>query len=260
MRRREFITLLGGAAAWPLAARAQQAERVRKVGVLINSTATPEQRANLAAFQQTLQQLGWTVGRNVQMDIRLAEGDPRRNSQTRERVGRTGSGRHCCGRRCRDAAVTAGECHHTDRVQQCCRPGRRRLRQEHGAAGRQCHRLHSIRIQLEREMAVTLKEIEPRLTRVAVLRDATVASGIGQFAVIQSVASSLGVGDERHRRARPRRDRGPTSRIGARRPWRPDSARQRVGSRSPRTRSSRWRPGTSCRRSIYGREFVTPAA
>jgi hypothetical protein len=71
MRRREFITLVGGAAAWPLAARAQQAERVRKVGVLINSTATPEQRANLAAFQQTLQQLGWTVGRGDLLPARI---------------------------------------------------------------------------------------------------------------------------------------------------------------------------------------------
>jgi putative ABC transport system substrate-binding protein len=85
MKRRQFITLLGGAAAaWPLAARAQQAERVRKVGVLINSTATPEQRANLAAFQQTLQQLGWTVGHNVQMDIRWADGDAR---ETRRHAG-----------------------------------------------------------------------------------------------------------------------------------------------------------------------------
>ena len=75
------------------------------------------------------------------------------NSQARGRAGRTGSGRHCYGRRCRDDAAAAGDAHHTDCVQQCRRPGRCRLRQEHGAAGRQRHRLHSVRIQLEREMA-----------------------------------------------------------------------------------------------------------
>src|SRR5215475_2705215 len=75
MRRREFITLVGGTAAWPLVAGAQQGERVRRVGVLISSTATPDQQASLALFQQTLQQLGWTAGRNLQMDIRWAEGD-----------------------------------------------------------------------------------------------------------------------------------------------------------------------------------------
>ena len=76
MKRRKFITLLGGAAvAWPLAARAQQAERMRRIGVLM-STATddPEGQARIAAFAQGLQQLGWTDGRNVRIDTRWAAG------------------------------------------------------------------------------------------------------------------------------------------------------------------------------------------
>ena len=77
MRRREFITLLGGAAAaWPLAARAQQAERMRRIGVLMASTADdPESQARIAAFLQALQQLGWTDGRNVRIDTRWATSD-----------------------------------------------------------------------------------------------------------------------------------------------------------------------------------------
>jgi putative ABC transport system substrate-binding protein len=77
MKRREFITLLGGAAAvWPLAARAQQRERVRRIGVLMNLAADdPESVARVAAFAQGLQELGWTVGRNVQFDTRWAAGD-----------------------------------------------------------------------------------------------------------------------------------------------------------------------------------------
>ena len=72
MRRREFITLLGGtAAAWPLAARAQQGERMRRIGVLMGLAADdPEAQARLAAFLQGLQQLGWTVGRNVRIEYR----------------------------------------------------------------------------------------------------------------------------------------------------------------------------------------------
>ena len=71
--RREFITLLGGAAAWPLAARAQQGERVRRIGVLMGEAANdPEDQARLAAFLQELQELGWSVGRNVRIDIRWA--------------------------------------------------------------------------------------------------------------------------------------------------------------------------------------------
>ena len=77
MRRRKFFSLLGGAAAaWPLAVRAQQRERMRRVGVRMNlASDDTEEQARLAAFHQGLQQLGWTVGRNVQIDYRWAAGD-----------------------------------------------------------------------------------------------------------------------------------------------------------------------------------------
>src|SRR5262249_19540950 len=77
VKRREFITLLGGAAAaWPLAARAQQGERVRRIGVLMNRAADDsEGQADIATFQQSLQQLGWSDGRNVRIDIRWGEDD-----------------------------------------------------------------------------------------------------------------------------------------------------------------------------------------
>jgi putative tryptophan/tyrosine transport system substrate-binding protein len=76
MKRRQFITLLGGAAAWPLAAGAQQPERMRRIGVLMNRAATdPEGQARLAAFQQGLQQASWSIGRNVRIDTRWGEDD-----------------------------------------------------------------------------------------------------------------------------------------------------------------------------------------
>src|SRR4051812_30151606 len=81
MKRREFITLLGGtAAAWPFAARAQQSVRIPRIGVLMNSPADdPEGKARLAGFLQGLQQLGWTDGRNVRIDIRWGgAADPER--------------------------------------------------------------------------------------------------------------------------------------------------------------------------------------
>ena len=77
MKRRAFITLLGGAAAWPLAARAQQAERMRRIGVLTPYPADePEGHARLTAFAQALQQSGWAVGQNVQIDYRRGDGKP----------------------------------------------------------------------------------------------------------------------------------------------------------------------------------------
>jgi putative ABC transport system substrate-binding protein len=74
LRRREFITLLGGAAAWPLAARAQQGDRVRRVGVLIGGG----EAAAVTAFRESLEKLGWTEGRNVRIDVRFANADPER--------------------------------------------------------------------------------------------------------------------------------------------------------------------------------------
>ena len=79
MKRRNFITLLGGAAAWPLAARAQQPERMRRIGVLVAYDENdPEARRRLSAFTQALADLGWTDGRNVRMDLRWRGGDTNR--------------------------------------------------------------------------------------------------------------------------------------------------------------------------------------
>src|SRR5262245_28303323 len=79
IRRREVITLLGGAAAWPLKARAQQRERVRRIGVLMNFAAEdPAAQPRLTAFLQGLAQLGWTEGRNARIDVRWVFGDAER--------------------------------------------------------------------------------------------------------------------------------------------------------------------------------------
>jgi putative ABC transport system substrate-binding protein len=92
MKRREFITLLGGAAAaWPLAARAQQGKRMRRVGALMPYAANdPQVQARNAAFLQRLQQLGWTVGTNVEIDYRWSAGN---EDDTRKIRG--GTGRAC---------------------------------------------------------------------------------------------------------------------------------------------------------------------
>ena len=84
-RRREFITLLGGAAvAWPLAARAQQPDRMRRIGSLMGLAADdPVAQVRIAAFLQGLQELGWTVGRNTQIDYRWAAADATAFADTR---------------------------------------------------------------------------------------------------------------------------------------------------------------------------------
>jgi putative ABC transport system substrate-binding protein len=76
MKRRDFITLLGGVAAWPFAALAQQSERVRRIGFLNGAADDADQRAMYEAFRQGLQRLGWIDGRNVQIDMRFGATDP----------------------------------------------------------------------------------------------------------------------------------------------------------------------------------------
>src|SRR5262249_35199673 len=76
-KRREFIALLGGAATWPLAARAQQSQRMRRIGVLIGYAGTDvETQSRMGAFRQKLQELGWTEGRNIEIDFRVTGADP----------------------------------------------------------------------------------------------------------------------------------------------------------------------------------------
>jgi putative ABC transport system substrate-binding protein len=89
MRRRDFVSLLGtAAAAWPLAARAQQQERMRRIGVLMGGAGRdPIEQARLAAFLDGLQQLGWTDGRNVRIDTRWPAGDADRGTYAAELVG-----------------------------------------------------------------------------------------------------------------------------------------------------------------------------
>jgi ABC-type uncharacterized transport system substrate-binding protein len=87
IERRKFLATLGGAAAWPLAARAQQGERMRRIGVLMPGDAdNPDNQARLAAFLQGLQQFGWAVGRNLRIDLRWAAGEVGRNRQYAEEL------------------------------------------------------------------------------------------------------------------------------------------------------------------------------
>jgi putative tryptophan/tyrosine transport system substrate-binding protein len=193
MRRRAFITLLGGAAAWPLAARAQQGERVRRIGVLMNSTADDAvSQDRLTAFVQGLQELGWTVGRNLQIDYRWGAGNVERyRIFAAELVALTPDILVTVGAPAVEALQRATRTvpivftSVTDPVggglvASLARPGGNTTGftlSEYGLSGKWLE---------------LLKEIAPRVMRTAVLRD-PVAVGIGQFAAIQAVAPSLQV-------------------------------------------------------------------
>ena len=178
-RRREFITLLGGAAAaWPLAARAQQAERMRRIGVLMPASRgrsgirRPASRRSCKGCSE----LGWIDGRNVRIDYRWGAGRCRAPfaSIAAELVALAPDVILAHRQRDRGAAA-AGDPHRADRVRECRRSGRRRLRRKPGAAGRQRHRVHHVRIRLGGKWLELLKEIAPRVTRAAVLRDPAIA-------------------------------------------------------------------------------------
>jgi ABC-type uncharacterized transport system substrate-binding protein len=196
VRRRKFITLLGGAAAaWPLAARAQEAERVRRIGVLIAAAADdPEFQARVAAFLQGLQQLGWTDGRNVRVDTRWATTNPddiRRHAAELAALApdvilaATGTATVApllqATRTVPIVFAVVIDPVGSGFVASLARPGGNATGFtifEYGMSGKWLE---------------LLKEIAPHVTRAAVLRDPAIASGIGQFATVQAVAPSLGV-------------------------------------------------------------------
>ena len=196
MRRREFITLVGGAAAaWPLVAGAQHAERVRRVGVVLPSQedADGEYQARLVAFVQGLRDLGWVEGRNVQLDVRHPKPTA---ADIREHVTELVAATP-------DVILTSGSTSlplllqatrtipivfmsvvdpvGAGFVQRLSRPGG-------NATG-----FMQFEYSLSGKWLELIKQIAPSTTHAAVIRDPSTTSGIGQFAVIQSVASSIGV-------------------------------------------------------------------
>ena len=194
MKRREFITLVGGAAAWSFAARAQQPERVRRVGILLPAAAdNAEFQAWVGAFLQGLALLGWTIGRNVRIDTRwaTANADEIRKHAT-ELVALAPDVILAHG------ASTVGPLLQATRtvpivfplvsdpvgagfIESLARPGG-------NATGFMTHEYG-----LGAKWLELLKEIVPKVTRAGVLRDATSPAGTGQFGAIQSAAPSLGV-------------------------------------------------------------------
>jgi len=191
LKRREFITLIGGmAAALPLAARAQQPEKVRRIGVLMNRIADdPEGQARFKAFVQGLEQLGWAEGRNVRMDVRWTAGLAEQlHNYAAELVALMPDAILA------DGAVSVSALQGATRsipivfvavpdpvgagfVKSLARPGG-------NTTG-----FTAFEYAIAAKWLELLKEIAPNVIRAAVLRDPTIAAGIGQFAAIQAVGS-----------------------------------------------------------------------
>jgi putative tryptophan/tyrosine transport system substrate-binding protein len=195
MRRRDFIAGLGGAAtAWPLAARAQRPDRMRRIGVLSSFAANdPEARARLVAFAQALQKLGWTDGRNVRIDIRSSGGDA--DSIRRDAAELVALAPDVI---LANGAAAAGPLLQMTRtvpivfvlvadpvgagfVNSLTRPGG-------NATG-----FTAIEYSVSGKWLELLKKIAPAVTRAAVIRDPAISAGIGMFGAIQAMAPSLGM-------------------------------------------------------------------
>jgi putative tryptophan/tyrosine transport system substrate-binding protein len=195
VRRRDFIALLGGAAAaWPLTARAQQAERVRRIGVLMALPADdPESPARVTAFAQGLQQLGWADGRDVRIDYRWGKGDADRlRRYAAELVALAPD------------VILATSSQSVMPLQQLTRtvpivfvnivdPVGAGFVESLARPGGNVTGFTVYEYAISAKWLELLKEIVPQLKRAAVLRDPAIASGAGQYAVIQAVAPSLGV-------------------------------------------------------------------
>ena len=193
MKRREFITLLGGAAAWPLAARAQQPDRMRRIGVFMNlASDDAEGQARNAAFLQGLQEAGWAVGRNVRIEYRWGAGDPelfRRYAAelvalAPDVILASGASMYALQQVTREVPIVFVQVPDpvgAGIVLSMARPGR-------NATG-----FTPFEYGVSAKWLELLKEIAPRVTRAAVVRDPAIPTGTGQLGAIQSVAPSFGV-------------------------------------------------------------------
>jgi putative tryptophan/tyrosine transport system substrate-binding protein len=191
MQRREFITLLGGVAVgWPLTARAQQPDRIRRIGVLMNLLETdPQSQARIAAFVQGLRELGWVEGRNLRIDYRWAAGDTERQRKYAAELVALGPdvllgwGTAISGASRTVPIVFAQSIDPVGAgfVDSMARPGR-------NVTG-----FTQFEYSLSAKWPELLKEIAPSVARAAVLRDAGTATGAAQWAMIQAGASSRGM-------------------------------------------------------------------
>ena len=192
--RREFITLLGGAAAWPLAASAQQSGRMRRIGVLMPGVADdPEYQARNAAFLQGLGELGWIIGSNVRIDYRWAAGNAERYRQYAAELAALAP----------DAILTASS-PALAALQQATRtvpivfvnvvdPVGSGFVDSLARPGGNTTGFLLFEYSLSGKWLELLKQIAPNVTRAAVFRDTASPAGNAQFGAIQAVAPSLGV-------------------------------------------------------------------
>jgi putative tryptophan/tyrosine transport system substrate-binding protein len=193
-KRREFITMLGGAAAaWPLAARAQQPERVRRIGVLMNIAADdPEAPVRVGAFAQGLQELGWTIGRNLRIEYRWSAGDADRIRGYAAELSALSP----------DVIIAYGGAH-AAAVQQAAPtvpivflsvndPVAAGLVASLARPGRNATGFTALEYGTSPKWLELLKQIAPGITRAAVLRPANIG-GVGQLGAIQAAAATLGV-------------------------------------------------------------------
>ncbi len=193
IERRDFITLLGGAAAWPMAARAQQGERMRRIGVLM-STAGDDRvsRARLAAFVHGLQEHGWTIGGNVQLDVRWAAGEP--NLTRRYAAELVGLAPDVILGAVATSVQALLEVTRTLPIvfAAATDPVGVGLVASLSHPGGNVTGFSVQEFGLRAKSLELLKELAPRIARVAVLRDST-TGGVAQFAAVQTAAPAVGV-------------------------------------------------------------------
>ena len=194
MRRREFVGLLGGAAAaWPLAAHSQQRERMRRIGVLIGVADDPEGQARLAAFKQGMQALGWAEGRNLRMDIRFTAGiADRARKHAADLVGlapevilaNNGSAVSALQAQTRTIPIVFA---------QVLDPVSSGYVESLSHPGGNITGFVSLNFSIGTKWLEILKEVAPQVARVGVLRDPTIPGATGLLGAIQGVAPSFRV-------------------------------------------------------------------